>query len=115
MDIKKRISLILCVMMLALAIFPVAIVSAAESQVSMTAKMGTTTLTDGGTYNVQGGEKVTVSAKSTVTNIERIGYYFESTDHAVKTDIKDIYKSSIEIPIPATNPIQGKEIQSIFV
>ena len=78
MDImKKRISFILGIIMLAVAIIPIVNVDAAEvCQVSMTATMGSTTLQNNGTYNVKGGEKVVIKAQSSDSSIAFIAYYF---------------------------------------
>ena len=111
MDImKKRISLILSIIMLALVIIPVIKVNATEAcQVSMTVKMGTTTLTNGGRYNVQGGEKITVSASSSKADIERIGYAY-GNDPTI-----DIYsnKITIDVPYKANGTVMNLYIEAI--
>ena len=77
---KKRISLILSIIMLALVIIPIVNVNATstESQVSMTAKMGNTTLKDNTRYKVEGGERVVVNAATSAEgeDIAFIAYYF---------------------------------------
>ena len=80
---KKRISLVLGIIMLTLAIIPMFNVAAVEAtcQVSMTATMGNQTLVNNGKYTVHGGEKIVVSAKSSVTGIKFISYYFSTLEN----------------------------------
>lgn len=96
---KKRISLILGIIMLAVSIIPVVSVNATETcQVSMTAKMGSTTLKNNGKYNVEGGEKIVITAKSSVADIAFIAYYFstESFDDRTK-----VYSDTATITVPS--------------
>ncbi len=71
-------------------------------QVSMTIKMGSKTLGEGSKVEVEGGEKITVSAKSTKAAIERIGYYYYVGSSATK--ITDIYEDNITITVPTGTP-----------
>ena len=103
MDImRKRISLLLSIVMLGLAILPVLpakVVNAAECQVAMTVKMGSTVMEHGGEYLVKGGEKVTVKASSSQADIAFIGYRY--TEYASDpSPITDIEKSEITITLP---------------
>ena len=94
---KKRISLFLGIMMLMLTIIPVVNVNAAEAcHVTMTVKMGTTTMVENGRYNVKGGETITVKASS-AAGIERIGYCF---GYGSDVKITDVYKDTITITVP---------------
>ena len=103
---KKRISLILGIIMLALAIIPVVNVSAAEEcQVTMSATMGTRVLQNNGKYNVQGGEKIVIKAESTESDIAFIAYYFSTQKFEDRTKI---YKNTANITVP-----QGKAGTSI--
>lgn len=79
MDImKKRISLILSVILLALAIVPIVNVNATSNtcQVSVETKMGSKKLQNNSRYKISGGEKVTVRSSSTKAEIEFITHYF---------------------------------------
>lgn len=103
---RKRISLILGIIMLALAIIPVVNVSAAEEcQVTMSATMGSKTLQNNGKYNVQGGEKIVIKAESTEADIAFIAYYFSTQKFEDRTKI---YKNTATITVP-----QGKAGTSI--
>lgn len=66
-------------------------------QVSMDVKMGSTTLRPGNTYEVKGGEKIDVSAKTTGANanIALIGYRYSD-----KTGITDIESNKATITLP---------------
>ncbi len=66
-------------------------------QVSMDVKMESTTLKPGNTYEVKGGEKVEVSAKTigAGANIAFIGYYYSD-----KTGITDIESNKATITLP---------------
>ncbi|MBQ8298905.1 MAG: S-layer homology domain-containing protein [Clostridia bacterium] len=68
-------------------------------QVSMTIKMGSKTLGEGSKIEVEGGEKITVSAKSTKAAIERIGYYFYANGKK-EGSTTDIYEDNITITVP---------------
>ena len=83
MDImKKRISLILSVILLALVIVPVVCVNATSTncQVSVETKMNGKTLQNNSKYTVSGGEKVVVRSSSTKAGIEFITHYFVTTN-----------------------------------
>ena len=98
---KKRISLVLGIIMLALAIIPVINVNATETcQVSMTATMGNTTMVNNGKYTVHGGEKIVVSAKSSVTGIKFISYYFSTLEKDNIENKVSLYSDKIEITVP---------------
>lgn len=120
MDImKKRISLILSVILLALVIVPVVCVNATSTncQVSVETKMDGKVLQNNSRYTVSGGEKVVVRSSSTKAGIEFITHYFvtknATTGEVTRTErYKDrnltkvgnnnqgygIYESTIEIP-----------------
>lgn len=68
-------------------------------QVSMTIKMGSKTLGEGSKVEVEGGEKITVSAVSTKAPIERIGYYFYANGKK-EGSTTDIYEDNITITVP---------------
>lgn len=72
-------------------------------QVSMDIKMGSKKLTDGSAVTVEGGEKIEVTAKSTRTDIEMIGYYFYENNVKLgdTTVIKD---ASATITVPTGKP-----------
>ena len=121
MDImKKRISLILSVILLALVVIPVACVNATtttDCQVSVETKMDGKTLQDNTRYEVEGGETVKVRSSSTKTSIEFITHYFviidpKTGDYTTTAHYKDrnlakvgvnaqgnsIYESTFTIP-----------------
>ena len=77
--LKKRVSLILAIMMMALAIFPLTgvIASSDTADVSMSVKLNGTELEKYGTYKVQAGQQIIVNAKSNNgSSIEKIGAYY---------------------------------------
>lgn len=91
MDImKKRISLILSVILLALVIVPIVNVNATSNtcQVSVETKMGSKKLKNASRYAVNGGEKVTISSSSTKAEIEYITHYFVTQDAETGTITK---------------------------
>ena len=97
---KKRISLILGIIMLALAIIPVVSVTATSTcQVSMTAKMGTKILSNNGKYNVNGGETITVTAKTSAVGegIAFISYFFSTGSYENRAFV---YSNKAEITVP---------------
>ena len=82
---KKRISLILSVVMLAVAILPVFIVSAttagiADIEVTIDGK----TLKVGDSYEVEGGEEITVTATCADKTVDRIAYYYADASKDMK-------------------------------
>lgn len=96
-SLKSKLSMVLAVIMIGIAIFPIMIVNAAVCQVSMTVRMGTSTMVEGGTYSVKGGEKITVTASS-AAGIAFIGYKFVT--NGVETDIVDVYSNTLTITVP---------------
>lgn len=68
-------------------------------QVDMTIKMGSKTLGEGSKVDVEGGEKITVSATSTKSTIQRIGYYFYYNGKK-EGNTTDIYEDNITITVP---------------
>jgi hypothetical protein len=108
MDImKKRISVILAVIMIGIAIIPVLSMVKAVSEVSMTVKLGTQTMTQDSTYYVSGGEKINVTASSPA-GIAFIGYFYRENN--VDTQIYDTNASSIQVTVPTGEPGSTKSI-----
>lgn len=98
--LKKRVSLILVIMMLALTILPFTAVTASSgsADVSMSVKLNGTELVNKATYKVKGGEKVVVKANSnTGSTIAYIGYYYVENGYDT---MKDTYSDTITITIP---------------
>ena len=75
-NLKRKVSLILSVIMLALAIFPLA--STDSEYVSMSVKFQGKEMVYASTYEVTGGEKIEVSASSKNAPIAFIAYYFDN-------------------------------------
>ena len=73
-NLKGKVSLFLVMIMMMTAVLPIFAVNAA-SEVTMTVKMGNTTMKAGNTYEVEGGEKINVTASS-AAGIAFIGYRF---------------------------------------
>ena len=110
-NLKRKISLILSVIMIALVICPLAISSASTDSkyVEMSVKLDGKELEYGATYDVKGGEKVKVSASSKNAPIAFISYYFENEndsdaakDSAYKNRTK-VKENSITITIPVAS------------
>lgn len=98
--LKKRVSLILAIMMLALTILPLSVVTASSSSsdVSMSVKLEGTELVNKATYKVKGGEKVVVKAASnTGSTIAYIGYYYDEDGYST---MEDTYSDTITITVP---------------
>ncbi len=100
-NLKKRVSLILSIIMVALAIFPITLTNAA-SQVTMTVSMNGQTLSPDGTYKVSGGEKITVTSSSSVSKIHMMGYYYHYEDGS-ETDTYVEYSDTMTITVPTRN------------
>ena len=101
-NLKRKVSLILSVMMVALAIFPLTISTASSNtdDVEMSVKLnGKTEMEYAYEYEVKAGDKINVSAKSTNgSSIAFIGYYYY--DEGIATT-KDIESDTITITIPS--------------
>lgn len=95
-NLKRKLSMVLIVMIISIAVFPLMVVNAA-SQVSMTVKMGSTTLSANNTYSVEGGETITATA-SAPAGIAFIGYKFVT--NGVETPIVDVYSNTLTITVP---------------
>ena len=96
-NLKRKLSFILIVMMLAMTVFPIFTANAVECQVSMTVKLGNVAMVRDATYNVNGGEKITVTA-SAPAGIAFIGYKFVT--NGVESDIVDVYSNTLTITVP---------------
>ncbi len=109
-NLKKKISLILSVIMIALAIFPLAAVTASSNtdDVTMSVKLnGKTEMQNQYEYKVKNGEKINVSAKSTTgSTIAFIGYYY--FDEGVDSCI-DVKSDSLTITVP-TQPVGTEKL-----
>lgn len=100
-NLKKKVSLILSIMMLALAVFPVTLSVASSdrpSEITMSVKMNGKELEDNGSYNVTGGEKVYVKAEAKA-GIEKVGYYWVENGK-LYADLIDTFAGEVEITIP---------------
>ena len=107
-NLKRKVSLILSVIMIALAAFPLmtSLASTDSKYVSMSVKLEGKELEYAGTYQVSGGETVKVSASSKNADILFIAYYYENVGASQEERTaafearKKIYASSFEITIP---------------
>ena len=95
--LKGKLSLLLVAIMMMATFMPIFAVYAADCEVSMTVKMGNTTLNTTNTYTVEGGEKLTVKATSNA-GIAFIGYRY--VKNGTYGDITDINSDTITITIP---------------
>lgn len=107
-NLKRKVSLILSVIMIALAAFPIitSLASTDSKYVSMSVKLNGEELEYAGTYQVSGGEEIKVSASSKNADIFFVAYYYENQadteaqkDEAYANRTK-IYKSDFSITIP---------------
>lgn len=107
-NLKKKVSLILSVIMVALVVFPIftSMASTNSKNVSMSVKLEGKELAYASTSKVTGGEKITVSASSTNGDMAFIAYYYENeSDSDAKKDedyanrTKE-YSSSTTITVP---------------
>ena len=106
-NLKRKVSLILSVIMIALAAFPLmtSLASTDSEYVSMSVKLEGKELEYAGTYQVSGGETVKVSASSKNADILFIAYYYENVGASQEERTaafearKKIYASSFEITI----------------
>ena len=96
-NLKGKVSLFLVMIMMMTAVLPIFTVSAA-SEVTMTVKMGSTTMKAGKTYEVTGGEKINVTASS-AAGIAFIGYRF--VKNGTLGTITDEYSDSLTFTVPA--------------
>ena len=107
-NLKRKVSLILSVIMIALAAFPIitSLASTDSQYVSMSVKLDGKELEYANTYEVSGGEEIKVSASSKNADIFFIAYYYENqSDSDAEKDAayanrKKIYKSDMTITIP---------------
>jgi hypothetical protein len=104
---KKRISMVLAVIFIAISMFPIMSIVKAVCEVSMTVKLGTQTMTQNSTYNVEGGERINVTANSQA-GIAFIGYFFR--ENGVDTQIVDQNTDSIQIIVPTGAPGTTKSL-----
>lgn len=73
--------------------------SSKTSFVSLTAKMNGTTLKEKGTYEVVGGEEIVLNAKTDLTSIVAIGYYFVENGEVGKiTPITNTNTTTVTVP-----------------
>ena len=107
-NLKRKVSLILSVIMVALAVFPLitSLASTDSQYVSMSVKLNGKELEYAGTYEVSGGEEIKVSASSKNADIFFIAYYYENQsdsdaekDAAYENRTK-IYSSDMTITVP---------------
>ena len=97
-NLKRKVSLILSVILIALSIFPLGMSLATVNTVtSMDVTMDGKTIKNGGTYEVKGGEKIEAIAQSP-NGVDFIGYYYNGV-----TEIKDFDGNKLSITVP-TNP-----------
>ena len=109
--LKRKVSLILSVIMLALAIFPLtnAIASTNSKYVSMSVLFNGKEMVYASTYEVTGGEKIQVSASSKNAPIAFIAYYFENEDdtesqkNEAYNNRKKEYTDSFTITVPTAS------------
>lgn len=109
--LKRKVSLILSVIMLALAIFPLtnAIASTNSKYVSMSVLFNGKEMVYASTYEVTGGEKIQVSASSKNAPIAFIAYYFENEDDTESqkdtayNNRKKEYTDSFTITVPTAS------------
>ncbi|MBQ9280274.1 MAG: S-layer homology domain-containing protein [Clostridia bacterium] len=95
---KRRISLVLSVVMVALSILPLFIVNAATDEISYQVTLDSKTLTAGNTYTVEGGEKITFNASSSSVDVSLVGYYFNGQS------VTQSNGSSITVTVPTGTP-----------
>ncbi len=74
------------------------IIEESESQVTMSVKLDGTTMNQGKEYEVNGGEKIVVTAESTQADIAFIGYYYDSEE------ITDVNGDTLTITVPTGTP-----------
>lgn len=104
-NLKRKVSLILSVIMIALAVFPFMISNAGSNtaDADMTAKLNGVELVKYGEYKVKNGDKIYVNASSNVSDspIKFIAYYFADYDTwKAEMDEKWTYSDNITITIP---------------
>ena len=95
--LKRRISLVMFVVMLALAVLPVMMVNAA-STINYTVKMDSKTLTAGNTYTVEGGERINFTTSSSDVNVSLVGYTFDGKN------VTQVNASSASFTVPTGAP-----------
>ena len=106
--LKRKVSLILSIMMLALAIFPLtnAIASTNSAYVSMSVRFNGSEMVYANTYEVSGGEKIQVSASSKNAPIAFIAYFYDNeNDSDAQLDANynnrtKVYSDSLTITVP---------------
>lgn len=97
-NLKRKVSLILSVILIALSIFPLGMSLATVNNVtSMNVTMDGKTIKDGGTYEVKGGEKIEAIAQSP-NGVDFIGYYYNGV-----TEIKDFDGDRLSITVPTNS------------
>jgi len=114
--LKKKMSLILALMMLTMAVLPVSMVSATSSSadVSMSVKLEGTELADEGTYKVKGGEKIVVKANSnTGSSIALIGYYYVEDGFNTMKDAVNVDTITITVPTLVAGSKRTLDIEAV--
>lgn len=104
-NLKKKVSLILSVIMLALVVFPVftSMASSNTSDVSMSVKLNGVELEDEGSYKVKNGDKIYVKATSNISGspVKFTGYYYANADTwARETETVDVDGGDLTITLP---------------
>ena len=95
---KKRISLVLSIVMVALSVLPLFVVNAASDEINYQVKLDSKTLTAGNSYTVEGGEKITFNATSSSVNVSLVGYYFDGES------VTQLEGNSLSVTVPTGKP-----------
>lgn len=104
-NLKKKMSLILSVIMVALAVFPIftSMASSNTSDVSMSVKLNGVELEDTGSYKVKNGDKIYVKATSNISGapVKFTGYYYANADTWKReTETVDVDGGDLTITVP---------------
>lgn len=104
-NLKKKVSLILSVIMVALVVFPIftSMASSNTSDVSMSVKLNGVELEDTGSYKVKNGDKIYVKATSNISGspVKFTGYYYANADTwARETETVDVDGGDLTITLP---------------
>lgn len=91
----KSIVIVVLVLLVGAAIGQLRTAVNSRCQVQMVVKLNNTVIEPGGTYSVHAGDQILITAESSESTINRIGYYSN-----LNMEIRDIYKNIVTITVP---------------
>ena len=91
----KLVVIVVMVLLAAVAVRQVRTALNSRCQVHMVVKLNNTVIEAGETYSVRAGDQILITAESSESTINRIGYYSN-----LNMEIRDIHKNTVTITVP---------------